>query len=136
MELAQESRVVFREETKVVDTVLKVGDALHSHAEGVARVDFGVNAAGFEVVRIHHATAQDFHPSRVLAEGAALATADVARDVHLGAGLSEGEEAGAQAYLGVRSEHFPGKGQQYLLQVGEAHRDPPPDGRSSGHGLR
>ena len=57
----------------------------------------------------------------MLAEGASLAAAQVAADVHLGTGLGEGEIAGAQAYLGVRPEHLLGKQEKHLLEVGEGH---------------
>ena len=70
---------------------------------------------------IDHAATQDLHPSRVLAEAATLAATDVAGDIHLGAGLREGEVAGTKANLRVGAKHLAGKGEQHLLQVGEAH---------------
>ena len=121
MELLEESLVVLGEETQVVDAVFQVGDALHAHAESIAGVDIGVDAAGSEVVRVYHATAEDLHPSRVLAEVAAFAAADVTGDIHLSTRLGEGEIRRAQTDLRVGTKHLSGEGQQYLLEVGEAH---------------
>ena len=90
-ELFEETGVVFREEAEVVDAVLQVGDALNTHAESVAGINLGINAALVEYVGVDHATAKDLDPACVLAEATTLATADEARDVHLGAGLGEWE---------------------------------------------
>ena len=57
----------------------------------------------------------------MLAESAALAAADMARDVHLGTWLGKGEIAWTKAYLRVGTKHLAGKRQQHLLQVGEGH---------------
>ncbi len=51
---AEEAGIVLREETKVADAIFQVGDALYTHAEGVAGIDIAVNAACIEVVRIYH----------------------------------------------------------------------------------
>ena len=51
---AEEAGIVLREETKVADAIFQVGDALHTHAEGIAGIDIAVNAACIEVVRIYH----------------------------------------------------------------------------------
>ena len=73
----------------------EVGDALDAHAEGVARIDAAVDTIELKHIGVNHAATEDFHPARTFAEGTALSAADVARDVHLGAGLGEGEVAGA-----------------------------------------
>ena len=57
----------------------------------------------------------------MLAEVAALSTADGARDVHLGAWLGEREERRAQANLRVGAEHLASEGEEHLLEVGEAY---------------
>ena len=51
------------EKPEVINTILQVGDALHTHTEGVARINVGVDAAGSEVVRVNHAAA---HGGRIL----------------------------------------------------------------------
>ena len=51
---AEEAGIVLREETKVADAIFQVGDALHTHAEGIAGIDIAVNAACIKVVRIYH----------------------------------------------------------------------------------
>ena len=118
-ELFEETGVVLGEHTEVGDAVLQVGDALDAHAEGIARVFLGVDAAELEHVGVDHTAAEDLHPAGVLAEATAFATTDEAGDVHLGRGLREGEVGGAQTDLGVGTEHLLGKRQQHLLEVGE-----------------
>lgn len=78
LELFQEAGIVLREHAEVTYTVFQVGDTLHAHTEGIARVDAGVNTAGVKVVRVYHAAAQNLYPACTLAERAALAAADVA----------------------------------------------------------
>ena len=55
----------------------------------------------------------------MLAEAAAFAAADVARDVHFGTGLGERKVARAQPNLGVGPEKLAGKGEKHLFEVGE-----------------
>ena len=117
----QEAGVVFREHAQVLHLILQVGDALDAHTQGVAGVDLAVDAAGFEYVGVHHAATEDFYPAGTFAEGASLAAADVAADVHFGTGLCEGEVRRTQTYLRLAAEHLLGEEQQYLLQVGERH---------------
>ena len=119
-ELFEEAGVVFGEHAQVAHTVFEVGDALYTHTECVAGVDLAVYAARLEDIGVDHATSQNLDPSCVLAEAASLAAADVATDVHLCTGLSEGEVAGTETNLGVGAEHFAGEGEQHLLEVGEA----------------
>lgn len=57
LELLQEAGVVLGEQTQVVDAVLQIGDALHTHAEGVTSVYVRVDAAGCQIVRVDHAAA-------------------------------------------------------------------------------
>ena len=57
LELLEEAGVVLGEQAQVVDAVLQVGDALDAHAEGIARVNLGVDAALLEHVGVDHAAA-------------------------------------------------------------------------------
>ena len=82
LKLRQEADVVLVEMTDVVDVVLQHGDTLHAHTEGKAAVHGGVDAAHLQHVGMHHARAQDLDPALVLAQTAALATADEAGDIY------------------------------------------------------
>ena len=75
----------------------------YTHTEGIAAVLLRVDAAELQHVRINHTTAEDLHPTGVLTESATLTTTDEARDIHLSTGLCEGEVAGTQADLRVRT---------------------------------
>ena len=57
----------------------------------------------------------------MLAEVTALATTDVARDIHLCTRLGEWEVAWAKTNLGVCAKHLSSEGQEHLLQIGEAY---------------
>ena len=93
--LAQELNIIFREHAEIGHVVFQVCDALNAKSEGIAGVDLAVDATGFENIGVYHTTAEYFHPSSVLAESAAFATADMTRDVHLCTGFGEGEIAWA-----------------------------------------
>ena len=110
-ELPEEAGVVLGEEAEVADTVLEVGNALDTHAESVAGIDAGVDAAGLKVVRVDHTAAENLHPAGVFAEAASLAATDIAADVHFGTRLGEWEVTRAETYLRVGTEHLTGKGE-------------------------
>ena len=104
--LVQEACVVLREHTEVSNAIFEVCDALDAKTECVAGVNLAVDAASLEHIGVYHATAKNLNPACVLAETAALAAADVARDVHLGTWLGEGEVARTQTYLCVWAEQL------------------------------
>ena len=104
LELVKEADIVLTEHAQVLHHVLQVGDALHAQAEGIAAVDGAVDTAGFKHGGIHHAATQNFDPTRVLAETAALAAAQHTGHVHLSTGLGEREIAGTQTNFGLSTE--------------------------------
>ena len=107
LEFFKETNIIFREHTQVFHAELQVGYAFYAHTESEARINLAVDAASVKHIGIDHSAAQYFHPSGVLAEVAALAAAQVARNVHFGRRLGEWEIAWAQAHLCVGAEHFP-----------------------------
>src|SRR5688572_28191560 len=106
LQAAEEADVVLEEVADVADAVAEHREAVDAHAEGEARVARGVVAHALEHDRVHHAAAEDLEPARALAHAAlgAAPAADEALDVHLGAGLDEGEVARAEARLHVGAE--------------------------------
>lgn len=115
-ELLEEAHVAGVEVADVGDAVLDHGDALDTHAEGEAGDLFGVvgvvGGIGFaaffsdsgEDCGVDHATAEEFDPAGVFALATALAAAEDAGDLHVGAGFGEGEEAGEEAGFDVAAE--------------------------------
>ncbi len=75
-----------------------------------------------------HACAEQFDPALALAHAAALAAALKALDIHLAAGLGEGEVMGAEAGPGFRTVQAVDELVQRALQVGEGdalvHHEP------------
>lgn len=82
--LLQEPQVVLEEHSQIVDLIFQHGDTLDTHAESESGVLFRVDVAGLEDVRVAYAAAQDLNPACVFADVTAFASADVARDIHLG----------------------------------------------------
>ena len=121
LELPEEAHVVLEVQSQVLDLPFQHGYAFNSHAKREAGVLLGVYAAGFQDVGVYHAGAHDLEPAGALADVAALAAADVAADVHLCAGLREGEVGGTHADFGVRTEHLAHEDQNRLLEVGEGY---------------
>lgn len=119
LELGKESPVVFREQSQIVDSVEQVGNTFHADSEGEAAVYVRVNAAVFQDRRIYHAAAQDFHPPGVFAKSTSFPCADGACDIHFGRRLGEREIGGTEPDFSVVPEHFPGKIQQCVMQVGK-----------------
>ena len=121
LEFAEEADIVLKVEAEILDLPFEHGDALHTHSESESGVLLGVDAAGFQYVGVNHAGTHNLQPAGALADIAALAAADVAADVHLGARLGEGKIGGTHPDLGVRSEHLAHEDQDGLLEVGERY---------------
>ena len=106
LKLAEEADIVLGEETKILHTVFEIGDTLHAHTEGIAGIDFAVNAACLEHVGIHHAATENLYPTGTLAERAAFAAAYITTDIHLGARLGEREIRRTETNLRFCAEHL------------------------------
>src|SRR5262249_35126112 len=128
-ELLQDADVVLEELAQVRDAVLEHRDPLDAHPERESLNLLRVVAAlphEAEDVRVHHPRTEDLDPADPLAERvpravgelSAAATAE-AGDVDLDARLGEGEEAGPEARLALRSEDRAGELVQRALQVGK-----------------
>ena len=121
LELPEEAYVVLEVQPEVFHLPFQHGYAFNSHAKRETGVFLRVYAAGFQDIGVYHAGTHNLQPAGTLADVAALAAADIAADVHLCAGLGEGEVRGAHAYLGVRTEHLAHEYQDGLLEVGEGY---------------
>ena len=100
--------------------------AVDAHAEGEAGVALVVDAARGEHARVDHAAATPLDPALALAgaavlHGRALAAADEAAQVDLGAGLGEREVRRPEAGVHALAEHRRGEVVEGALEVG--HRD-------------
>jgi hypothetical protein len=116
----EEAYVVLREQTKVFNSVLEIGDSLYSKTEGIARINLRINTARLQYVRINHTASQDLYPASTLTERTTLATAKVTRDVHLSRWFSEWEVTRAKANLCLWTKHLLGKIEQNLFEISKA----------------
>ena len=71
----QEPQVVIKKQPQVIHAIAQHRQALDAGAECLAGVAFGIDAAGLEHVRMHHAAAGDLEPAGLLADAAAGAAA-------------------------------------------------------------
>ena len=83
----------------VVDTLEDHSDALDAHAEGVASIDFGIDADRLEDLGIDQTAAHNFEPL------VAKLTKVGREEIHFEAGFGEGKEAGTKACLGLGAEN-------------------------------
>src|SRR2546426_475683 len=95
-ELGQEAQIVLVEQADVVDSVFQHGDALDPEPEREPGVALGVVADLLEHRGVHHPRAAHLDEARALAAAAAVAAAEDAGDVVLGARLDEREVGRAQ----------------------------------------
>src|SRR5665647_1528673 len=79
-------------------------DARGAHAKRPPRILLRIESCGLEDRGMHHAAAEDFDPAGLLAGCTPRALADLARHIHLGARLREGEEARTKARLRLAEE--------------------------------
>ncbi len=93
----KEPRSFSNNKPHVTDAVLKHGNPLDPHAKGKSCKNFTVIVDVTVHFRIDHAGTKDLKPAGILADPAPLAFADDAGNIHFCAGLSKGEEAGAQS---------------------------------------
>ena len=118
-ELFEKAEIVIEERPKIVQAVFEHGHPFDAHAESKAGYRFGIVIHEFIDFGVDHAGTQDFQPAGVLAYPAPGPPADHAADVHLGAGLGEGEKAGPEPKRRVRRKKLVHEGSQHALEVAE-----------------
>src|SRR5437870_1380857 len=67
LKLSQKSQVIFKKKTNVGNPIAQHGHPFHTHAKGKTAHLLWVIAHGTENSRVHHACAQNFKPTRILA---------------------------------------------------------------------
>ena len=115
--MLQESHIVLKQQSDIVDTVLQHRDPLNTDTECDAGVDVRVNSAVLQNLGMDHAAAEHFNPAGMLAQAAALSAAFKAADVHFNARFREGEIAGTEPCTHVRVKDLLHKLIQHALQV-------------------
>src|SRR5690606_32153103 len=96
LELKKEANVVFRIQPKIVHLESELGDAFDTHTESIAGELFGVDAAVFQDVWMHHSSTGDFHPAAAFANRTAFTPTDQAPHINFRARFREREERWAQ----------------------------------------
>src|ERR1700720_4362516 len=85
---------------QVGHAVFQHRDAIDAHAPGKTLIDVGIDAAGAQYVRMHHAAAEDLQPVLALAE-TDLALVAPALDIDLERRLSERKERRTESHVDV-----------------------------------
>jgi hypothetical protein len=119
LKLLQKAHIVFIKQLHIVNAVFQHGNALNAHAEGISGINFRIIVHKTVNGRVHHAGTQDLQPAGVGTGAAALAFADHATDIHLGARLGKGKKAGPEAQGRISAEHLVYKPGQSPLEVAE-----------------
>src|SRR5713226_1551225 len=108
--LLQEPHIALEEKLNIIHAVLQNRNPFHAHAEGKSRNFCRIVIYKPIHIRIDHAAAQQFNPTAGLAVAArsavahALAIAENATDLHVGARLGKRKERRIEARLHARSE--------------------------------
>ena len=92
--LLQKSQIVLDEVPNIVDGIFSHRNPLNPEAEGPAAVNFRINFARGEDVRMHHSAAAQLDPPLFVLEP----------DIDFSAGLGEGKEAWPEADFGGAAE--------------------------------
>ena len=104
--LLQKPYVILREQPQVIHPVFQHGRSFDPHTKGEARVFIRINAAVAQYIGMHHATAEDLHPTGFLTDITAAAAADKTGHIHFGAGLGEGEIGGTETDFHILAVHL------------------------------
>src|SRR5665213_4100029 len=94
--MMEPAHVVLEQLAQVRHAVFQHRDAVDAHAPGKTLIDVGVDAAGAQHVRMHHAAAENFEPVLAFAE-TNLALVALALDVDFHRWLGEWEERWTKA---------------------------------------
>src|SRR4051812_34914404 len=103
----REAYVALEEVPHVVEAVAEHQQPFEAHAERVAGVAVGVDTAGAQHIRVHHAAAAPLDPALARADPAAVALAGEALEVDLGGRLGEREVRRPHPALQPLAEHGP-----------------------------
>src|SRR5205085_3109918 len=117
--LFKKPHVVLKEQLQIVNVVLQHGVTIDAAAKRKAAVFFRVVIDESVKVRVNHAGAHHFDPSRAFANAAAGSIAEHTRDVDFCSGFDKRKEARPQARFGLLAEESFMKAFQRSLQIGE-----------------
>src|SRR4029453_18823678 len=94
------THVALEQLPQVGDAVFQHRDAVEAHAPGKALIDVGIDVAGAQHIRMHHAAAENFEPILAFAE-TDLALVAPALDVDFERRLGKREERRAEPHVDV-----------------------------------
>src|SRR5712675_483684 len=98
--MAEPAHVAFEQLAQIGHAVFQHRDTVDAHAPGKTLIDVGIDAAGAQHVRMHHAAAENLQPVLTLAE-TDLSLVAPALDVDLERRLGEREERRAESHVDV-----------------------------------
>src|SRR5471030_3339516 len=98
--MAEPAHVALEQLAQIGHAVFQHRDAVDAHAPGKTLIDFGIDAAGAQHVRMHHAAAENLQPVLAFTE-ADFALVAAALDIDLKRGLSEREERRPETHVDV-----------------------------------
>src|SRR5579871_4444708 len=96
--MVEPAHVAVEQLAQVAHAVFQHGDAVDAHAPGKALVLVGIDAAGPQHIRMHHAAAENFEPILAFTE-TNLTLVATTLDIDLERRLGEGEERGPETHV-------------------------------------
>src|SRR5467141_1084341 len=98
--MGEPAHVAVEQLAEIGHAILEHRDAVDAHAPGKALIDVGIDAAGAQHVRMHHAAAENLQPVLAFAE-TNLALVAPALDVDLERGFGERKERRPESHVDV-----------------------------------
>src|SRR6202163_951714 len=98
--MGKPAHVALEQLPQVGHAVFQHRDAVDAHAPGKALIDVGIDAAGAQHIRMHHAAAENLEPVLALAE-TDFALVAPTLDIDLERRLGEGKERRAESHVDV-----------------------------------
>ena len=105
LELFKETQIACMEMAYVVNSVFHHRKSFDTAAECKARINFRVDSAVFQNLRVDHSAAQIFDPACLFAYAAAFAFADSAFEIEFETRFDEREEGRSESYFDIFTEN-------------------------------
>ena len=105
LELFEKTQIACMEVADVVNSVFHHRKSFDTAAECEARIDFRVDSAVFQNLRVDHSAAKIFDPACLFAYAAAFAFADSAFEIKFETGFDEREERRSESDFDIFAEN-------------------------------
>jgi hypothetical protein len=117
LKLPQESDIVFKIFTDVVNAVFEHSDSFDTHSKGESGTPTVWIADILVKGRVNHSGAENFKPSGLRTDPASGPATHDTENINLSARFGERKEAGSESQTHIGTEHLMHKGRQDALEI-------------------